>query len=459
MTTTLVTLALAALLGQAAPEPAAAHESPMPDVRVLEAVRVEGDLRTRPALILRILDVEVGAPLDERRVERGRRRIAALGLFHDVRMRLERGSEPGHVVLVVSVDERGSLLLSDLFLGFTTATPFYGGFGVADANVAGTGLMAHGAFVMGSEGRSAFRVALTAPAFVDRDLSAGLSLLHLRGVELDCPAGLGACVDRADLMRLHYRRTGGRLSLGRRGGRFSRVHLQYRFEDVSGRVGGPGIDPGEPMPAPFYGLPSLALGSSRISTLGVAYEHDSTDDPFLPRAGTRVEVQAEVGSRLFHSSYEYARYGASVAWHRPGARDHGLRLGLFGGFVQGDAPFFDRFHVADHSYFTIGANAVPRALGISFTEVSQYDDVLVATDLQYRIPLRHRGAFVYRGYFYAAAALTLSAHTVEGSLLDLSLDPRNEVSRFPLSGDVGVRLDTAIGVFSLGLSYPLDLLF
>ncbi len=136
-----------------------------------------------------------------------------------------------------------------------------------------------------------------------------------------------------------------------------------------------------------------------------------------------------------------------------------MRAFFFGGLVQGAAPFFDRFHPADHSYFTVGANTVPRVLELSFTEISAYDSVLLSAGIEYAIPLHRGGTFFYRSYFYVAAAATVSAPDVDRSVLDLSFDPSNEVSRFPISGDVGVRIDTAIGLFRIGLSYPLDLVF
>ena len=425
--------------------------------RIIEAVIVDGNLRTRTNLIKRVLDLEPPIPLDERRLEEGRQRLMDLGLFVNVLLRLERGEQRGGVVLVVRVVERGSLLLSDLFLGFTDVTPFYGGFGVADTNVAGTALFAHGAFVLGSEGRRAFHLSVSDPNILNR-YSLGLGLIHLRGLELHCPGGFSAC-DAEELSRLEYRRTGGRASAGLLTGDASRVGFHYRFESLHSRTSGElsaGDDDEEWTVA--LGLPPMLIGPSRISSLTVSFEHDTTDDPFLARRGILLDLYAEVGSELFFSSYEYSRYGARLDTFWPGFGKHSIQVGAFGGFIQGDAPFFDRFHVADHSFFTVGANAVPRALGISFTEVSQYDDVLLAVDVGYRIPLRLQGRFIYRSYFHASAALTLSAHTVDGSLLDLSLDPRNEISRFPLSGDLGLRLDTTIGSFSLGLSYPLDLM-
>ena len=446
------------------PPPRAALRPPAPATSVfgphryvLERVAIRGNRRTRADLIRHALTVTPGQFLDEAQVARSRLRILALGLFRRVEMRLTRGSQRGWVVLVVTVTERPSLAISDLFLGTTDVSPFYGGFGIADDNLLGSGLLGSAAFVVGTDGRWALRASLHDPGLLGSDVIAGLTATWVRGVEVNCPLGLGRC-DTAGLDRLRYRRGGGILSVGLRTGRESRVYIHYRAEGLTSRIH-PGAvrltTPGLPLD-----LPPIAAGRSFLSTVAVAFETDTRDDPFIATRGTRFLVSAEVSSKLLFSDYDYSRYRVSVAHYFRGFADHSIRLHLFVGLVQGAAPFFDRFQVADHSFFTVGANTVPRALELSFTEISKYDDVLVSGDATYQVPVFTEGGhFLYRGYLYAAVALTLSAHTVDRSLLDLSFDPRNEVSRFPVSGDLGIRLDTAVGVFSIGLSYPLNLLF
>lgn len=424
---------------------------------LVERVEIRGNDRTRDALIRRAVRVRPGRVLDEREVQRSRTRVLALGLFKRVDMRLERGSARGRVVLVVDVEERPTLMVSDLFLGFTDVSPFYGGFGLSDANLFGSGLLASGAFVVGSDGRWAGRASLHDPAFLHSDVVVGLTGTWIQGVEVDCALGLGQCAS-PELDRLRYRRAGGILSVGLRTGRTARVYVHYRAEGLDSRVEPGALRPGDGT-LPVLTLPDILPGSSFLSTLAVSYEHDTRNDPFIASRGTRVVLSVEVASKLFFADYDYSRYQVSLAHYLPSVGDQSLRLSLFGGLVQGNAPFFDRFSVADHSYFTVGANTVPRALELSFTDVSAYDDILVSGDVTYQIPLFSGGGFLYRGYLYVGAAVTLSAHTVDRSLLDLSVDPRNEVSRFPLSGDVGLRVDTSVGVFNLGLSYPLDLLF
>ncbi len=419
-------------------------------------MEVSGNRRTRLDRILSVLDVGPGHPLDEHALEAARIRLLGTGLFRRVSMRLRKGSARGKVVLVVEVEERPTLRLSSLTLGTTAVSPLYAGFGLSDVNVLGAGLTASGAFVVGPDQRFAARLSLHDPSLFETGFLVGLTAQWVRGVELDCPTGLGTC-RFGDFDRLRYRRTGGIASIGLPAARHYRVFLHYRFEDLEALTLPSPLRLRTDLPA--LALPPIAEGRSVISSLAVSFDFDSRPDAFLARSGTHLVVSAEVSSQLFFGSYDYSRYKLEIAQHFPGLADHALRVSFFGGLVQGNAPFFDRFHPADHSYFTIGANTVPRVLEVSFTEVSNYDAVLLSAGIEYAVPLHRGGRFFYRSYLYVAAAATVSSPGVDRSVLDLSFDPQNEISRFPLSGDLGVRIDSAIGIFRLGLSYPLDQVF
>ncbi len=426
----------------------------------LQSIRAEGNDHTAVALIVRAANLPVGSRLEEKRLDHARDRIYALGLFRTVSFHLEKGTLPGQVVLVVVVEERPSFMVTDFFLGWTSISPFYAGAGIADTNFIGRNLIAGLAGVVGADGRGALQIDLRDPSLFASGTIAALRLSYTAGTEVNCAAWLGGCASE-ELDRVRYRRLGGRLLLGRPAGRRLHLFLAYRFESINTQHlrgtlrqgGGAWAEPN---------LPSLPEGNSILSVASAALEMDTRDDPFIATRGVQLRLTAEVSSPLAFSDFDYSRFRINAAWHHRGFADHTLRVHGFLGLVQGSAPFFERFHVADHSYFTVGENTVPRALEVSFTEVFQYDPILVSLGADYQVPLFSTGGsskFFYRGYLYAALQLTLSAADPSESIFDLSRDPRNEISRFPLSGDLGLRVDTAIGVFSLGLSYPFDLVF
>ncbi|MDF1566116.1 MAG: BamA/TamA family outer membrane protein [Deltaproteobacteria bacterium] len=454
-------LLLTLSLGLALPTPALAEEPEAAwPTYTLEALRLEGNDHTADALILQAANLQPGIHLEEQHLDLARDRIFSLGLFRAVAFRLEKGSAPGQVILVVRVEERPSLMITDFFLGWTEVGRLYGGGGIADTNFLGRNLIGGLAGVVGGDDRRALRLDLRSPSLFDTRTLGDLRLLYLQGPEVHCAAFLGNC-SAEELDRVRYRRVGGRVLLGRPAGKRLHLFLAYRLESVhTDRVFGTLKVGVEEWDEPF--LPALPPGDTFLSVLSAALELDTRDDPFIATRGVRLRLTAEVSSPFLFSDYDYSRFRIDAAWHRRAFADHTLRLHAFVGLVQGEAPFFERFHVADHSYFTVGENTVPRALGVSFTEVFQYDPIMMTLGIDYQVPFlrrHHGGKFFYRSYFYAALQVTLSSEDPAVSVFDLSRDPDNEISRFPLSGDLGLRVDTAIGVFSLGLAYPFDLVF
>ena len=140
--TTLV-VAAPATSARAAEAPAdAADTTPLGPTLTVESLEITGHARTREQVIrdaLRITPGERLAASDPRLVD-ARVRVLALGHFAAVDVRLRRGSSPGHVVLVVAVVERGTLVLDHLFVGLGRVTPWWLGAEIADANFLGSGL-------------------------------------------------------------------------------------------------------------------------------------------------------------------------------------------------------------------------------------------------------------------------------------------------------------------------------
>src|SRR5690606_12272919 len=95
-----------------------------PELRyVLDGIRVEGNTRTNERVIRRYIPFEANDifDVDDPRVKLTRYRLLGTGFFKDVTLSLERGSRRGHVILVVSVVERNTLVLNDLWMGLSAS--------------------------------------------------------------------------------------------------------------------------------------------------------------------------------------------------------------------------------------------------------------------------------------------------------------------------------------------------
>jgi outer membrane protein insertion porin family len=431
---------------QAAPEAAAAPRRPY----VVEQVIVTGLARTRLSAVRQHLLVREGDVLDDDAVLRSRLRLLQLGWFSRVEARIERGSAPGLVRLVLAAEERNTLLVTDLALGTTGAQPIYGGVGLSEQNFLGEGLVLGGAFVAGGSplgrpadpDRFALRAHFFAPDVRWRDVARfvlSATGWAVRGEEFACPdADCDAFRhDLAGAPRLRYRRAGAEVLAGVRTGPFSRVLGGLRVDALR-------ADP-RPSSGPFA-PPPIRDGRSATSALVVAWERDTRNDLFLPREGTRWAAQLAFSSRLLGSDYEFSRYAlqAETAFALLGLP---LRLQLFAGAVQGDAPFFERFYAADLSYFAIGP-ALGRALELNFSTDARYDAFAAMGGLEWAFALPWHNAVVRRAYVAAGARFTWSSATLGGG--------RRPASSVPFSADVALRFDTPVGAFNASLGYWFD---
>jgi hypothetical protein len=444
---------ISAVTAPPAVTPAAEPEAPATRRYQIERIRISGLDHVKQSEVRRRLLVGEGELLDEERVLLSRLHLLQLGWFSRVETRVERGSERGLVVLVFDVTERNTVLVTDLVLGSTGPQPLYGGFGLSQQNFLGRGFGLSGAFVYGGSptgrpgdpDRFAVRASFFAPDVavpgIRRGLVLGATLLFVRGEEFVCedPECDAFSSDYGAAPVIRTQRVGGEVTVGFRPGPFERLHATYRVERLSAQESGhpalPGVTP-----------PPIVPGDSSLSAVTGTYELDTREDFFFPREGLRGLAQVTFGSRLLGGDYEYSRYlltfeTAFALLHRP------LRFQATLGAVQGNAPYFERFYGADHSYFALGP-ALARALELNFSTDSRYDAFLAMGGLEYAVPLWSSGAFFRRGYLALGVRGVHSTATLGGG--------RTAFSRTPISGEMALRLDTPVGVFNASIGYAVD---
>lgn len=406
----------------------------------IEGIEILGNVKTEEQVIARRILVSAGDLVDEARIEESRLRLLNTGFFKSVEFSLRRGSRRGLVFLRVEVKERNTILIDELYLGFSKVAPFYGGLGVVETNALGRGISTSAGFVAG-QNRRAFELRLFLPDLYDTPLKLAASAIALRGAEV--------IDERTPTEKpLDYRRLGGTLGVGIGVAPSQRIALDYRLESIHADR------PSELDPEALRSAPSILFGDSILSTLSLSYERDTRDDPFVPSQGSRISIAVEVGTPLLGSDYEFSKYTAEFQLALVPFQSHRLVIRLNGGIVQGHTPFFNQFFISDFAYFAFGRDSLPRAIQLNFSESNDYDDVVASGGADYNIPIQEGTDALYRTYIYGG--IDLSATT--------SLDERQEdVSgrgaggHIPLSFDAGVKFDTWIGNFTLSLSYMIDL--
>jgi outer membrane protein assembly factor BamA len=456
-------------------ETEAEEEAPPDEAHVvryyLERFEVQGNDRTRSETITRTMLLAEGEAFraDDPRVEASKVALLATGFFEEVRFSLQRGSRRGWVVFQIHVRERWTLLIDNLAFGYTTITPF-GGLGVTELNLFGTGSQLSAAFVVGDE-QQAYRLSFLDPAFLGSNWSLLAALrisdaqdyLGFRGVQSIRPDRL---VER-DHATIDYWRAGGTFGTGVRISERMRVDLGYRFEWINADLpiaasyqrGAPGAGMTTPIPL------DLLPGQSLVSGVGVVFSYDTQDDPFLPTSGMRLRAGIDLAHGALGSDYSFAKFTVDWAMHFQLPWDHTVTLSVFAGAILGNAPLFDQFYVGDLSDLIPGRvldlnfHDYPalNLLGTSIVEM-QYEDLAAKVAVEYSWPLyRSRSGFLYGldlflslGFYSLASAGDIS----------LQIPGYAGASVFPidLTGDLGFRIDTMIGLFRLSFSNVMGLI-
>jgi outer membrane protein assembly factor BamA len=432
---------------------------------VVSKVEVRGNARTRPQVIENEMLLHAGDVItaDDPRVEASRFRVLGLGFFEEVRLSLARGSTRGHVVLVVDVVERGTFILNDVFLGVSSATS-WAGLDMGENNFLGHGVSVSGAFVLstradavpGSVFQQAYRLRLWDPSVHGSRVAFGGEVLYTRGGEFYRASGPASEDQPADFVAMPYRRVGGMLSGGFDAGRYAQVRVSHRAEVLDATLPDDRtrtLPNGELTPIEF----NMRPGRSYLSVLGTAVEIDTRSDPVLPQSGFRLLLDAQIATRLWGSDYNYMRLSAgfdhytALPWH------HVVALRVNGGVVVGDAPFFETFYIGD-----LDRLLPPRALGLDFSVKPapnllgfdaiadrRYGTIAGRITGEYIVPLWRNHHFIYAGDLFAQMGVFTLTDFAALEARDTSI---GGALPFDLTLDVGVRLDTYIGIFTLSIA-------
>jgi outer membrane protein assembly factor BamA len=470
-------------------EPSAAAGSGVPGKLGLryeiEAIRVHGNRRTSDRVILRYVPYQPGDQLevDDEHLELTRFRLLGTGFFSDVQLSLTKGSKRGLIVLNVTVLERNTIVVNDLWLGLSADARLdgakrpltaFGGADLAETNFFGTGVSIGGGVAV-ADRQQAYRLRFVDPSFLRSAWIVSASLLYnnardffgnctpLPGqscagkVQYDPAPGESTATDFAVAL---YSRTGFELGAGYDLGTSTRLRGAYHLEVVNASLPAAasqyrGYDQ---EPIEFH----LINGRSVLSLVSLQLEDDTRDDPILPTRGYFVQLGLDLGLSSLGSDYAFLRFQGrgSKYWTLPwgGDRRHVFRLDGFAGAITGDAPLFMRFYVGDLSDFL-----PDRALDLNFdrrpspnflrTNVGEmrYEELAARLVGEYRIPIYRGHRSIYGIDFFASAGFFAL-----GSKRDFTEPARGfgGFSRFPvdLTFNLGLRISTNAGGFLLGFS-------
>lgn len=455
----------------AAPGPGASRHDEGSRVLRIERVVITGREQVSEAQILDLLDREglvAGSELlwpDDPRVERVRDRLRATGYFKRVTLRVEpRPDDDERVELHVELAERSTVSVADVYLGSSRLTPFRGGFALAERNFLGRGVLLGGALIWGTQPRvdrsrrqQAYRVFAEAP----RLRSAPLGLLaggwFVSASEPYRVEGAEDDPDPALFRTFEYDRIGGQVGVSFPITPRLELAADYTFERVAAYMptSPVRVDPaGTLVPLDLH----LRDGVHRHTSVDFGLTYDGRKELFLVGKGGRFALDVQASSAATGSQYEYVKivaagaYGVRLPWR------HWLTPSASGGQISGRAPLFERFYAGDLSSWTPG-----REQGLRYStrnpvdvfgtgiDTREYGDLFGRFDLEYAWPLfrRTRTRVVYGGDLY----LSLGVFTLMGDAHERARRRAAGERLAPLgaAGDLGLRLDTALGTFSVSV--------
>lgn len=426
-------------------------------VYTIEAIEIRGDIKMDEQLLLKLMGVFVGETADAATIKMARNQLLATGYFTEVVLSMKKGSKRGYVIVKVSVDERNTLLLSDIFLGVSSSTPFWGGLEIMESNLAGKGLSLIGGFVI-SENQSSYRIGLRDPFFFSLPISFladfKFSDAREKGRFRDISFMDSGVV--VEPFFIDFLTAGGKVGIGFFPSLLLGIFVDYRFEWI-------GVDSAQP--AHTTGM--LQNGNSYLSTLKLIMELDTRDDPFLPKHGFRVNLAMEGSHSGIGSSYEFLKFTLQAAYNLELAEDHVLRFDIIGGYIFGNPPFFDRYFAGDVSDLVpsrnLGLNFSNRPsvnlLGLGADQLS-YETAMVRGGLEYAISIMKGSGWLYSAEFFISFG-AFAMGSIDDAPVILGIDsPRGPQTGFPvdLTFDLGLRVDTMVGVFGLSFGNGLALI-
>lgn len=226
----------------------------------VERIEITGNARTQDRVIRREMRLAEGDAFIAAQVRRSQQRIRDLGYFGQAEITPSPGSAPDRVNLNVRVTERATGEIS-LGGGYATDAGFLADFGIRERNFLGTGVDARLAATI-AQRRSQVDFSVTDPAFLDRNLAAGVDVFFVTR-------------DLRDIARYQERRQGFSL---RAGYEFNeRLRQAWAYTLVRRSVFD--IQPGASL------LIQEQAGVTTLSQIGQTLTYDARDSRLEPRDG------------------------------------------------------------------------------------------------------------------------------------------------------------------------------
>ena len=142
----------------------------------MERIDIVGNKKTKDFVIRREFRVVEGDAVNAFMIERGRKRVQALGFFKSVALKKQQGSAPDKVVIIIEVVEDQTHRFR-FGVGYSTSEGVVGDISIAERNLFGNGQTVR-LKLSGSMTRLQAEVGFTEPRFLGNNVAAGFDLFY-----------------------------------------------------------------------------------------------------------------------------------------------------------------------------------------------------------------------------------------------------------------------------------------
>jgi outer membrane protein insertion porin family len=414
----------------------------------VERIDIVGNTRTMDKVIRREITVAEGDPFNAAALRRSRQRLQDLGFFEQgtgVNMTPSPGSTPDKVVITTEVRERptGEFTIGG---GYSTDAGFLVDVGLKERNFLGMGIDAGVNGVL-AQRRSSLALNVTDPYFLDRNLTAGLSVFYVQ-------------TNNQDIAQYQERRIGFTNSLGYEFNEHLRQVWTYSL--ISREVFNIGQN------ASIY-IRQMA-GKSVISQIGQTLTLDYRDSKLTPRSGWVISLGGDLAG--LGGDERYARLKVDAKAYIPldrftGTQDWGLAFAAGAGYLFNfgrQELIIDRFFLGGENLrgFELGGagpHAIPQsdANGRFISGPDSLGGRLIATGTaELRFPLPIPGDLGLSGRAFVDVGVLTQASFINricpGPAGPAACPPVSDNGLPRVGAGVGVSWQTPFGLINLDLA-------
>lgn len=429
---------------------------PNPEYEIA-SVRIVGNMSHSREYILRMMDIEVHDHVTIDQLEEARFKLAVSGLFNAVKMKLSPGRARSSLDIEISVDERSQLQINNYYIGSDKKNDAWFGLDVSWLAPFDAKHRARMQFAATTANDYTLSLFYLIPTIANSPFSLNFSFhaaqTHERLFGFD-PRRTATQEQRVYLDDMDFRRIGGLAGVGFAFHRDMLLFLRVAYDN---------LHRDNDLQHLSRDLDAyLDSGTSHLVTARISLLYDNRGGAELPNSGHFVHAALVGTCESAISNYEFIRlslrHQSNIQIVSP---QHIFRIGTFIGGVFGDAPFFEKFFFGDFydlSPARIGVlNPAQRGAFDLFGLGAQalgYEDYLA------RISFSYAWQPIARQLEFFGLVSAIWANSKQSNTLRLGIESNASRSKFPLdmSFNVGMRIKTDYGLFSLTLAHIFNLI-